>query len=56
MRYSTEPNAWTFAKAYGLFIFVLKNIGKNLISKYSQNLLDQSKKSAADVEKIIIFN
>ena len=47
MRYSTEPRYRRYVKGYGLLSFA-KNIGKNLINKYSQKLLDSAKKSTTD--------
>ena len=46
MRYSIEPKYWTFVKDYIFLPFVEivgKKVGRNLIDKYSQNLLDPSK-------------
>ena len=37
-------------KGYG-FVFFAKNIGKNLINKYSRKLLDNAKKSTTDAIK-----
>ena len=58
MSYSVQPRDRIFVKGYGFFTFA-KNLGKNIginISKtvsckYSQKLLDQAKKSAADALK-----
>ena len=57
--YSVQPKDEIFVKGYGFLSFaknMSKNIGKNisksLNSKYSQKLLDHSKKSATDAFKI----
>ena len=47
MRYSIKPKGQICVKDYG-FSFFAKNIGKNLIDKYSQKLLDSAKKSTTD--------
>ena len=50
MRYSIEPRERVYIKGYGFLSFA-KNIGKNLINKYGQKLLDSAKKSTADAMK-----
>ena len=50
MRYSIEPRDRRYVKGYGFLSFV-KNIGKNISSKYSQKLVDNVKKSATDAIK-----
>ena len=45
MRYSIEPRDKVYLKEYG-FMSSAKNIGKNLINKYSQKIIDTLKKSA----------
>ena len=49
-RYSIEPRDRRYVKSYGCLSFA-KNIGKNISSKYSQKLVDNTKKSATDVIK-----
>ena len=39
-----------YVKGYG-FLFFAKNIGKNVSSKYSRNLVDSTKKSVTDAIK-----
>ena len=51
MRYSIEPRERRYVKGYGFLSFA-KNIGENLTNKYSKNLVDTAKKSAADALKI----
>ena len=50
MRYSIEPRDWIYVKGYGFLSFA-KNMGKNLSSKYGQELLDSAKKSTTDAIK-----
>ena len=50
MRYSIEPRDRRYVKGYGFLSFV-KNIGKNISSKYSQKLVDNVKKSATNAIK-----
>ena len=50
MRYSTEPRGRIYVKGYG-FLYLAKNIGKNLSNKYSQKFLDSAKKCAIDAIK-----
>ena len=57
-RYSVQPRDRIFVKDYGFLSFATnmgknigKNISKNLSGKYSQKLLDHSKKSATDALK-----
>ena len=50
MRYSTEPRDRIYVKGYG-FLFLTKNMGKSLSSKYGQKLLDTAKKSTTDAIK-----
>ena len=47
MRYSIEPRDRVYLKEYG-FMSSAKNIGKNLINKYSQKIIDTLKKSATN--------
>ena len=47
MRYSIEPRDKVYVKEYG-FMSSAKNIGKNLINKYSQKIIDTLKKSATN--------
>ena len=47
MRYSVEPSDRRYVKRYGFLSFA-KNIGKKISNKYSQKLLDSTKKSATD--------
>ena len=44
MRYSIEPRDRIYVKGYGFLSFA-KNMGKSLSNKYSQKLLDSTKKS-----------
>ena len=44
MRYSIELKDRVYLKGHGFLSFV-KNMGKNLSSKYGQKLLDSTKKS-----------
>ena len=48
MRYSTEPR--DICKRIWIFAFA-KNMGKSLINKYGQKLLDSAKKSTTDAIK-----
>ena len=50
MRYSNEPRDRIYVKGYG-FLFLTKNMGKSLSSKYGQKLLDTAKKSTTDAIK-----
>ena len=50
MRQPIEPRERIYAKGYGFLSFA-KNIGKSLINKYGQKLLDSAKKSTADAMK-----
>ena len=50
MRYSTEPRDRIYVKGYG-FLFLTKNMGKSLSSKYGQKLLDNTRKSTIDAIK-----
>ena len=50
MRYSIEPRDRIYVKWYGFLSFA-KNIGKNLINKYGQKIIDTAKKSATDAIK-----
>ena len=50
MRYSIEPRDRVYVKEYG-FMSSAKNIGKNLINKYSQKIIDTLKKSATNATK-----
>ena len=47
MRYSIEPRDRVYVKEYG-FMSSAKNVGKNLINKYSQKIIDTLKKSATN--------
>ena len=56
MIYSVEPRDQIFVKGFDLLIFSFaknmgKNISKNLSGKYSQKILDHTKKTAADAFK-----
>ena len=50
MRQPIEPRERIYVKGYGFLSFA-KNIGKSLINKYGQKLLDSAKKSTADAMK-----
>ena len=50
MRYATERRDIIYVKGCGFLSFA-KNMGKTLINKYSQNLLDTAKKSTTDAIK-----
>ena len=50
LRYSIKHKDRIYVKGYG-FLFVAKNMGKNLSNKYGQKLLDRAKKSTMDVIK-----
>ena len=52
MRYSIEPRDRIHVKGYGFMSFA-KNIGKNLSNKYSQKIIDTTKKSATDAIKTV---
>ena len=52
MRYSTEPRDRIYVKGYGCLSFA-KNMGTHLSNKYSQNLLDTTKKSTTDAIKTV---
>ena len=47
MRYSIEPRDRIYVKGYGFLSFA-KTMGRNVSNKYSQKLLDSSKKSTTD--------
>ena len=53
MRYSIEPRDRIYVKGYGFMSFA-KNIGKNLSNKYSQKIIDTTKKSAMDAIKTVL--
>ena len=48
MRYSIQPRDRRYVN---ISLYLLLNIGKNIISKYSQKLLDSTKKSVTDAIK-----
>ena len=50
MRYSIEPKDRIYVKGYG-FLSLAKNMDKNLSNKYSQKLLNSTKKSRTDAVK-----
>ena len=50
VRYSIDPGERRYAKDYGFLSFA-KNIGKNIINKYGQKLVDSAKKSTTDAIK-----
>ena len=50
MRYSIELRDHIYVKGYGFMSFT-KNIGKNLSNKYSQKIINTTKKSATDAIK-----
>ena len=52
-QYSFQPRDQIFLKAYGFLSFArnVKNIDKNLSSKYSHELLDHAKQSATGAHK-----
>ena len=61
MHYSVQPRDQIFVKGYGSLSFaknmgrnIGRNLTKNLSGKYSQKLLDHTKKSATDPLKTII--
>ena len=61
MHYSVQPRDQIFVKGYGSLSFaknmgrnIGRNLSKNLSGKYSQKLLDHTKKSATDPLKTII--
>ena len=47
MRYSLEPRERIYVKGYGFMSFA-KNRGKHLSNKYSQKIIDTTKKSTTD--------
>ena len=49
---SVQPKDQIFVKGYGFLSFA-KNISKDLSSKYSQKLLNYTKKFATDVLKTV---
>ena len=49
---SVQPKDQIFVKGYGFLSFA-KNISKDLSSKYSQKLLNHTKKFATDVLKTV---
>ena len=54
MRHSIEPRYRKYVKGYEFLSFsrdIVKNVGKNIKSKYSQKLVDTAKKSATDAIK-----
>ena len=60
MRYSVQPRVRIFVKGFGVLYFaknmgknIGKNISKNLSGKYSQKLLDHTKKSSTDAFKVV---
>ena len=50
MRYSIEPRDRIYVKGYGFMSFT-KNIDKNLSNKYSQKIIDTTKKFATNAIK-----
>ena len=52
MRYSIEPRDRKYVKGYG-FLSIAKYIGKSISNKYSQKLVDNDKKAASDVIKLL---
>ena len=46
MYYSIQPRDRIYVKGYGFLSFI-KNIGNNLSNKYSQIIIDSTKKSGA---------
>ena len=50
MTYSIEPRDRMYVKGYGFLSFA-KNMGKSLINKYGQNLIDSAKKPTTDAIK-----
>ena len=50
MRYSIEPRDRIYVKGYGFLSFA-KNMGKSLIDKYGQKILDSANKSTTDAKK-----
>ena len=50
MRYSIEPKDRRYVKGYGFLTFA-ENIGKYISGKFSQKLVDSTKKSATDAIK-----
>ena len=50
MKYSIEPRDRMYVKGYG-FMSCAKSIGKNLSNKYSQKIIDTTKKSETDAIK-----
>ena len=50
MRYSIKPRDRIYVKGYGFMSFT-KNIDKNLSNKYSQKIIDTTKKSATNAIK-----
>ena len=53
MRYSRESKDRIYVKWYGFLPFA-KNMGKNVINKYGQKLLDSPKRSTTDAIKTAI--
>ena len=52
MRYALEPRESIYVKAYR-FSFFAKNMGMHLSKKYSQKLLNSTKKYTADAIKTV---
>ena len=52
MRYSIEPKDRIYVKGYGFLPFA-KNMGRALINKYGQRVLDTAKKSTTDAIKTV---
>ena len=55
-QYSVQPRDQVFVKGYGFLSFAKNiswNIGKNVSSKYTQDLLDHVKQSATDTLKLL---
>ena len=50
MRYSIEPTDRLYVKGYG-FLYFTKNMSKQLMDKYGQNLPDTAKKSTTNTIK-----
>ena len=48
MHYSIEPKKRTYVKGYGFLSFA-KNLCRNLSNKYSQKLVDTTKKSGTEM-------
>ena len=51
MTYSIEPRDRIYVKRYGFFLFIAKNMDKNLSNNYGKKLLNSAWNSTTDAVK-----